>query len=154
MKRILRFLVYIFTFQWLIDIREDRGEKINQTSRVHYVHDTCRVCGCTEYNACQGGCYWIAKRGKYSLCSECGSQKNIVLQFFIHNPIGDYSSATIVAEFQEGTIAGMNKNAIHPSIPNKSVLRALNELHKESMLVRTSQNDLYHYRLNTQKIFL
>lgn len=27
----------------------------------------CRVCGCTWFNACQGGCYWVES----DLCSEC-----------------------------------------------------------------------------------
>lgn len=27
----------------------------------------CRVCGCTWYNACPGGCYWVEN----DLCSEC-----------------------------------------------------------------------------------
>lgn len=27
----------------------------------------CRVCGCSEYNACEGGCSWIDK----NLCSAC-----------------------------------------------------------------------------------
>jgi len=28
---------------------------------------TCRVCGCTEDNACIGGCFWV----EYDLCSAC-----------------------------------------------------------------------------------
>ncbi|MFA5401230.1 MAG: hypothetical protein WC359_12355 [Dehalococcoidia bacterium] len=28
---------------------------------------TCRVCGCTDANACEGGCYWV----KPDLCSAC-----------------------------------------------------------------------------------
>lgn len=28
----------------------------------------CRVCGCTDGHACQGGCYWIGP----TLCSRCG----------------------------------------------------------------------------------
>jgi hypothetical protein len=27
----------------------------------------CRVCGCTEFNACAGGCYWVEP----DLCSRC-----------------------------------------------------------------------------------
>ncbi|PZP64216.1 MAG: hypothetical protein DI597_00965 [Pseudoxanthomonas spadix] len=27
----------------------------------------CRVCGCTETNACEGGCWWV----EYDLCSAC-----------------------------------------------------------------------------------
>ena len=27
----------------------------------------CRVCGCSEYNACPGGCYWVEE----DLCSQC-----------------------------------------------------------------------------------
>lgn len=32
---------------------------------------TCRDCGCTENNACEGGCSWVA----YDLCSECLAPK-------------------------------------------------------------------------------
>ena len=34
------------------------------------IERTCRVCGCTQYNACltiHGGCYWVEE----DLCSEC-----------------------------------------------------------------------------------
>lgn len=27
----------------------------------------CRVCGCTDSSACEGGCYWVEE----NLCSEC-----------------------------------------------------------------------------------
>ena len=27
----------------------------------------CRVCACTQFNACPGGCYWIEE----DLCSKC-----------------------------------------------------------------------------------
>jgi hypothetical protein len=30
----------------------------------------CRVCGCTNYNACSGGCYWVGK----DLCSKCAEK--------------------------------------------------------------------------------
>lgn len=30
---------------------------------------TCRVCGCTDDDACPGGCCWVAR----SLCSKCAS---------------------------------------------------------------------------------
>ncbi len=33
----------------------------------------CRVCGCTQYNACDGGCYWVEP----DLCSKCASNLNI-----------------------------------------------------------------------------
>lgn len=32
--------------------------------------ETCRVCGCTDENACEGGCMWIGER----LCSSCVDQ--------------------------------------------------------------------------------
>jgi hypothetical protein len=31
------------------------------------LEQTCRVCGCTEANACPGGCWWVAD----DLCSRC-----------------------------------------------------------------------------------
>ncbi len=30
----------------------------------------CRVCGCTEDHACEGGCYWV----ELDLCSACEEQ--------------------------------------------------------------------------------
>lgn len=30
----------------------------------------CRVCGCTDDNACPGGCYWVEE----DLCSQCAEQ--------------------------------------------------------------------------------
>jgi hypothetical protein len=32
-------------------------------------HPTCRVCGCTDDKACEGGCYWVAP----CLCSKCSN---------------------------------------------------------------------------------
>lgn len=31
---------------------------------------TCRVCGCTWDNACEGGCYWVEE----DLCSQCAGK--------------------------------------------------------------------------------
>ena len=30
----------------------------------------CRVCGCTEHQACPGGCYWVED----DLCSACADK--------------------------------------------------------------------------------
>ncbi len=30
----------------------------------------CRVCGCTQYNACEDGCYWVEE----DLCSKCAEK--------------------------------------------------------------------------------
>lgn len=32
----------------------------------------CRVCGCTRFNACEGGCYWVED----DLCSACAERTN------------------------------------------------------------------------------
>ncbi len=34
------------------------------------VRRTCRVCGCTQYNACEEGCWWVED----NLCSTCVDQ--------------------------------------------------------------------------------
>jgi len=31
----------------------------------------CRVCGCTETRACEGGCWWVAE----DLCSSCAGKE-------------------------------------------------------------------------------
>lgn len=32
---------------------------------------TCRVCGCTDAKACEGGCYWV----EADLCSACALER-------------------------------------------------------------------------------
>lgn len=33
---------------------------------------TCRVCGCTDFEACEGGCVWVEDpAGLGDLCSSC-----------------------------------------------------------------------------------
>src|SRR5579859_6376233 len=33
---------------------------------------SCRICGCTEQNACDGGCSWVeVPKGEAPLCSAC-----------------------------------------------------------------------------------
>lgn len=32
----------------------------------------CRICGCTDYNACYGGCYWV----ELDLCSRCDGRRD------------------------------------------------------------------------------
>ena len=34
------------------------------------VGDVCRHCGCTEFDACDGGCFWVAP----GLCSACSAE--------------------------------------------------------------------------------
>ncbi|KAF5051099.1 hypothetical protein DSECCO2_422620 [anaerobic digester metagenome] len=45
------------------------GELLNEYDYcIKYISNRkCRVCGCTEDNACPGGCYWVEE----DLCSEC-----------------------------------------------------------------------------------
>jgi hypothetical protein len=33
----------------------------------------CRGCGCTEWQACKGGCYWVES----DLCSRCAGKKGV-----------------------------------------------------------------------------
>lgn len=40
---------------------------LTKTEKEMLIERKCRVCGCTEYNACEGGCYWVAE----DLCSKC-----------------------------------------------------------------------------------
>lgn len=34
----------------------------------------CRICGCTDDNACEGGCSWVNK--DHTLCSACAEGRN------------------------------------------------------------------------------
>ena len=38
-----------------------------------YPHRTCRVCGCTQDRACEGGCYWV----EWDLCSKCSARAEL-----------------------------------------------------------------------------
>lgn len=33
----------------------------------------CRVCGCTDHNACDGGCHWVEE----DLCSSCADWEDL-----------------------------------------------------------------------------
>ena len=37
----------------------------------------CRVCGCTEIDACPGGCGWVP--GEENLCTTCGEAARAIL---------------------------------------------------------------------------
>lgn len=41
--------------------------KVKNKNEGDEVDKRCRVCGCTDSNACDGGCFWIAP----DLCSVC-----------------------------------------------------------------------------------
>lgn len=41
-------------------------------ARPRRLKPSCRVCGCTEDRACEGGCWWVkVERGSRPLCSAC-----------------------------------------------------------------------------------
>lgn len=40
----------------------------------------CRICGCTERDACSNGCSWVDA----NLCSTCGQAANELLFWMIH----------------------------------------------------------------------
>lgn len=44
----------------------------------------CRYCGCTDENACEGGCCWVAPR----VCSRCAHQQ--LLKLGVHQGEGVY----------------------------------------------------------------
>ncbi len=39
---------------------------------------TCRVCGCTDARACEGGCWWLDERD--DLCSSCAAAQSHVVR--------------------------------------------------------------------------
>lgn len=56
-----------------IAVQDERGEEaiaIKHRGNTYTVTDhvrSCRLCGCTDSDACPGGCYWVEK----DLCSQC-----------------------------------------------------------------------------------
>lgn len=56
--------------------------------------ETCKVCGCTNDKACDGGCWWVAKE----LCSKCADkliQENTQLKEQISKTIERLNSKQI-----------------------------------------------------------
>ncbi len=53
------------------DIAEQEALAIAQEVIAEHSPDvrTCRVCGCTDQHACEGGCYWVGP----ALCSRCAA---------------------------------------------------------------------------------
>lgn len=45
----------------------------------------CRICGCTQENACPGGCYWVEP----DLCSGCANPEDYVEVFVSHCQCGE-----------------------------------------------------------------
>lgn len=56
--------------------------------KAHTMHmpkkvQTCRVCGCTDLRACEGGCSWVTD----DLCSRCAAETDIVADISIENMV-------------------------------------------------------------------
>lgn len=53
---------------WCEDCAEDAGENVSPV---------CHKCGCTEYDACTGGCWWDydPTKDEAPLCSACLTEK-------------------------------------------------------------------------------
>ncbi|EHL0042373.1 hypothetical protein E5K34_002501 [Enterococcus faecalis] len=52
---------YLEKFEKYLKEQEELNEVFDPDDR------RCRVCGCTQFNACSGGCYWIEE----DLCTRC-----------------------------------------------------------------------------------
>lgn len=54
-----------------MDAIEEYERKLSEHQEKWNIFDedtrVCRICGCTQYNACPGGCYWVTD----DLCSQC-----------------------------------------------------------------------------------
>jgi hypothetical protein len=46
---------------------------------------TCRVCGCTEDDGCEAGCWWIAE----NVCSECEEAAGLVVELVAEAVLSD-----------------------------------------------------------------
>lgn len=51
--------------------RKDTREEIFYSITYETPLGLCRQCGCTEYSACPGSCYWVEQ----DLCSACSSKQ-------------------------------------------------------------------------------
>lgn len=48
-------------------------KKIEAELKPLYEGMTCRVCGCTDSHACEGGCYWVEP----GLCNKCAEKEKL-----------------------------------------------------------------------------
>ncbi len=54
------------------DPRVHLGQRAHRPEhRVDLLQGVCRVCGCTDDAACEGGCYWVDETE--TLCSACAA---------------------------------------------------------------------------------
>ncbi len=81
----------------------------------------CRICGCTDDLACEGGCYWVEDpEGKGNLCSQCLPKAALIQEieaiYRDHNyrprgkPLADYSEEQLrahLAKLQAGAYEWM-----------------------------------------------
>lgn len=70
----------------------------------------CRICGCTDDNACLGGCYWVEDpKGMGDLCSNCIGKPTPETRPIIFNRVGKKKAGRILDgktwdEFPEGVM--------------------------------------------------
>lgn len=55
--------------------------------------NTCKVCGCTDYRACNDGCYWV--NNEKDLCSKCVLGKLINFNGYNYKVINISNSSQI-----------------------------------------------------------
>ena len=65
----LQFFGYHMPFFMSMEYRRDRSlaAAVNNAIFTADRRRTCRVCGCSEYDPCEEGCYWVDA----DLCSSC-----------------------------------------------------------------------------------
>lgn len=57
------------TFDHVGEITQIRCKNCSSESQTYTSYHECRVCGCSWFNACPNGCYWVEEW----LCSNCVS---------------------------------------------------------------------------------
>lgn len=59
----------------------DLGHPTDRVSLDDALVERCRMCGCTENRACDGGCWWVEDPlGLGPLCSECEPGERALLE--------------------------------------------------------------------------
>lgn len=82
---------------------EENGPTFDEDTR------ECRLCGCTQYNACPGGCSWISD----DLCSQCYEQNLLISNYLnsfvkINRPESKATPKMVLIENNQD-----NREAIH-----------------------------------------
>jgi hypothetical protein len=77
----------------------------------------CRICGCTDYRACEGGCYWVPDpENRGDLCSACLPQVCQIAQ------VGEVGRPTRdLPQVEASNLPGSGAPALKPAVKRRKL---------------------------------